>query len=72
MKIKKIMKILPAWERIRIWGNDENTPLYDGYVEDIPSRLENEKMIKGPDGAYLDIRYNCSDIDDHVAIFIKE
>ena len=56
------MKILPAWERIRIWGNDENTPLYDGYVEDIPSRLENEKMIKGPDGAYLDIRYNCSDI----------
>ena len=72
MKLKKIIKILPAWERIRVWGSDENTPVFDGCVEDIPCRLEDRKLIEGPDGAYLDIRYGCADIENHVAVFIEE
>ena len=72
MKLKKLAKILPDWERIRVWGSDENTPIFDGYVEDIPIRLRDKKLIEGEDGAYLDIRYNCADIEDHVAVFIED
>ena len=72
MKLKKLMKILPDWERIRVWGSDENTPIFDGYVEDIPIRLKDRKLIKGPDATILDIRYNCADIEDHVAVFIED
>ena len=74
MKLKKIFKILPSCETIRVWGKDENTPLFYGAVEDLPVRLENLKLVPGPspDGAYFEVRYECSDIDNHVAIFVKE
>lgn len=72
MKIKKLHKLLSPWEYIRVWGNDENTPLWQGYLRDIPSWYENKKLIEGPDDILLDIRYGCSDIEDHVAIFIEE
>ena len=64
MKLKKILKILPCWENIRVWGNDDNKPLYMGLVEDLPKRLENLKLIKGEEG--------CRDCEDHVEIFVKE
>jgi len=32
----------------------------------------NEKLMKGPDGCYIDIRYGCYDCEDHVAIFIDK
>lgn len=72
MKLKKVFKILPAWENIRVWGNDDNKPLYMGLVEDLPKRLENLKLIKGEEGSYFDIRYGCRDCEDHVAIFVRE
>ena len=73
MKLGKIQKILPGWERIRVWGNDENIPLYDGSVEDLPHRLDNLKMIRPADtDSYIEVRYHCSDIDDHVAVFVQE
>lgn len=72
MKLKKLAKILSSWERIRIWGDDEDTPIFDGYVKDIPIRLKDKKLIEGEDGVILDIRYGCDDIEDHVAVFIKE
>ncbi len=73
MKLKKIMKILPEWETIRVWGNDNDEYLYHGLVRDLPKRLNNLKMVPGPGGeGYLDIRYGCSDIEDHVAVFVEE
>jgi len=73
MKLKKIMKILPEWETIRVWGNDEKNYLYHGLVRDLPKRLENLKMTTNSEGnSYFDIRYNCSDVEDHVAIFVEE
>ena len=72
MKLKKLAKILPKWESIRVWGSDEHKPVQEGLIEDIPSRLEDKKLIKGPDGIVLDIRYDCADCEDHVAVFIED
>jgi hypothetical protein len=72
MKLKKLVKILPAWETIRVWGDDVEIPVWEGLVEDIPTRLENKKLIKGEDGGLIDVRYGCSDCADHVAVFIEE
>lgn len=72
MKLKKIYKILPAYETIRVWGKDENVPLFYGLVEDLPARLGKLKLIPGSEGGYFEVRYGCSDIEDHVAIFVKE
>ncbi len=73
MKLKKVMKILPAWERIRVWGNDEEIPLYDGCVANLPKSLSDLKMTKGEDcESYLEFRYERADIGDHVAVFVKE
>ena len=73
MKLKKIIKILPCWESIRVWGNDEDTPLYKGCVEDLPKRIENLKLIKSKDSdSYFDVRYNCCDCENHIAIFVQE
>ena len=73
MKLKKIIKILPCWEHIRVWGNDEETPLYKGCVEDLPKRIENLKLIKDKDSnSYIEVRYGCSDCENHVAVFVQE
>ena len=73
MKLKKLTKILPAWETIRVWGDDdEKIPVWEGLVEDIPARLENKKLIEGEDGGLIDVRYGCSDCEDHIAVFIEE
>jgi hypothetical protein len=72
MKLKKIMKILPEWETIRVWGKDEEEYLYHGLVRDLPKRLDNLKMILGPEDSYLDVRYGCSDVEDHIAVFVQE
>lgn len=72
MKLKKIKKILPEWENIRVWGEDEDRPLYKGEVEYLPKHLYDLKMIEGPDGGYFDYRYGCVDCENHVAVFVKE
>ena len=72
MKLKKLTKILPAWETIRVWGDDEKIPVWEGLVEDIPIRLENKKLIEGEDGGLIDVRYGCSDCENHIAVFIEE
>lgn len=72
MKLKKIKKILPPWEIVRVWGKDENTPLYNGNVETLPERLYELKMEEGPEDGYFDIRYDCIDCEPHVAVFVKE
>lgn len=72
MKLKKLSKILPAWETIRVWGNDEYEPIWEGLVQDIPSRLRDKKLTEGEDGAFIDVRYGCCDCEDHIAVFIKE
>jgi len=71
MKLKKVQKLLPPWEHIRVWGRDEEIPIYDGAVSDIPWIYSGLKLEKGPGGAYFDIRYHNSDIEDHVAVFVE-
>ena len=72
MKLKKLQKIFGGWETIRVWGKDENTPVWEGIIDDIPKKLAEKKLIKGPDGVVIDIRYDCADIEDHIAVFINE
>ena len=72
MKLKKIMKILPEWESIMVWGNDNEKCLYHGFVAHLPKKLGELKMIPGPEGSYFEIRYDCSDVEDHVAVFVEE
>lgn len=72
MKLKKLTKALSGYEIIRIWGNDEYKPVWEGLVRDVPNRLTDKKLIKGPDGVVIDIRYGCADCEDHIAVFIIE
>ena len=72
MKVKKLRKIFSKWETVRIWGNDERTPMWEGYIRDIPLWYKDKKLIKGPDGVVIDIRFGCSDCNDHIAVFIEE
>ena len=72
MKLKKIKKILPPWEIIRVWGNDEIHPLYYGEVEGLPKELYNLEMAKDEDTlSYLEVRYGSNDIEDHVCVFVN-
>ena len=71
MKLKKIKKILPPWETIRVWGDDEYIYLFHGLVEELPKELYEYKLTKGPEGGYFEIRYNNSDVEDHIAIFVE-
>ena len=71
MKLKKLAKILPGWETIRVWSDSEEEPVWEGLVEDIPARLENKKLTEGEDGSYIDVRYGCGDCEDHIAVFIE-
>ena len=71
MRIKKLQKLFSPYESVTIWGDDEDTPLFKGVVEDIPSRFDNYKMIEGPDGCKIDIRYGCADCEDHIAVFVE-
>lgn len=72
MKLKKLVKILPDWEIIRVWGSDEYKPVWEGLVQDIPHRLEDRKLIEGEDGGLIDVRYGCSDCENHIAVFIED
>lgn len=73
MKLKKVLKILPSWETIRVWGKDEEKPLYHGTVSGLPRSLESLKLeLDGETESYIEVRYGCSDIEDHVAVFVKE
>lgn len=78
MKLKKITKFLPSWEVVRIWGDNEDIPLFDGPVENIPYVLLNLKLVKSEDtNSYMDIRYGTFDregkpFEDHVALFVEE
>ena len=72
MKLKKITQILPPYETITIWGNNEDIPIWKGNVEDIPYIFMNMKLTEGPDGGYIDVRYGCSDCEDHVAVFVED
>lgn len=70
MNIKQFVKMFNHCEWVRIWGEDDEIPLWGGPIGDIPCRLADKELIKGPDGVYIDIRYNCGDID-HIAIFVE-
>ena len=73
MKLKKLQKIFVGWETVRVWGKDENEPVWEGIIDDIPKKLANKKLIKGGnDNVIIDIRYDCADIEDHIAVFIDE
>lgn len=73
MKLKKIKKILPPWETIRVWGDDEYIYLFHGLVKDLPKELYERKLAKcDPDSGYFDIRYDCVDCEPHVAVFVEE
>jgi hypothetical protein len=72
MKLKKVKKILPPWETIRVWGDDDYIYLFHGLVEDLPKDLYERELVKGPEDGYLEVRYNCGDIENHIAVFVKE
>ena len=71
MKLKKILKVLPPWEMVKVWGEDETTPLFYGEVEKVPKYLRKMEADK-VDGSYTDYRYGCIDCEAHVVVFVKE
>jgi len=78
MKLIDVLNFLPLGTWVRIWGDDENSPLFEGYIEDAPMYLANRELVKGEEGTYFELRYKAcgytleDGIRQHVAIFVKE
>ena len=78
MKLIDVLDFLPRCTWVRIWGLDEDSPLYEGAIENAPMHLANCKLIKGEEGTYFELRYEAcgysfkDGITEHVAIFIME
>lgn len=72
MKIKKLKKIFPGYEIVRIWGRDEQYPIYYGAIAGIPKYLKDFDMIPGDEGSLIEIRYGGDDIEDHIAVFVEK
>lgn len=77
MKLIDVLDFLPHLTWVRIWGRDENSPVFEGYIEDAPMCLANCELIKGEEGTYFELRYEAcgysfkDGIKEHVAIFIE-
>jgi len=78
MKLIDVLDLLPCYAWVRIWGNDENTPLYEGRLRNTPMCLANRELVKGEEGTYFELRYEAcgysfkDGVKEHVAIFVEE
>ena len=78
MKLIEVLDLLPCYVWVKIWGNDENTPLYEGRLRNAPMCLANRELVKGEEETYFELRYEAcgysfkDGVKEHVAIFVKE
>ena len=78
MKLIEALDFLPYGTWVRIWGLDENFPVYEGKLGKAPMYLANHKLIKGEEGVYFELRYEAcgysfkDGVKEHVALFIEE
>jgi hypothetical protein len=78
MKLIDVLDFLPHCAWVRIWGNNENTPLYEGRLRNTPMYLANRELVKGEEGTYFELRYEAcgysfkDGVKEHVALFIEE
>lgn len=78
MKLIDVLDFLPLSTWVRIWGDDYNTPLFEGFLENVPMFLANRELVKGEEGTYFELRYEAcgysfkDGVKEHVAIFIEE
>ena len=78
MKLIDVLNFLPLNTWVRIWGDDENSPLFEGFIEDAPMYLANRELVKGEEGTYFELRYEVcgysfkDGVKEHVALFIEE
>lgn len=78
MKLIDVLNFLPHLTWVRIWGNDENFPIFEGYIEDAPMYLANRNLTKGEEGTYFELRYEAcgysfkDEVKEHVAIFLED
>ena len=73
MKLKKIVKYLEDTQEVRIWGKDHKTPLFYGYIMDIPDYIKELKLYEDIErDAVVEFRTNCIDCSDHYSITVKE
>lgn len=74
MKLKKLLKVIESYQDIKVWGKDEEVPLYDGVVSDVPKKIRNLK-IKYDDvlrDAPVEFRYDCCDCAPHYSVVVEE
>ena len=78
MKLIDVLDFLPHLTWVRIWGKDESSPIFEGYIEDAPMCFANYKLVKGEEGTYFELRYEAcgysfkDGVKEHVAIFVEE
>ena len=77
MKLIDVLNFLPMGTWVRIWGNDDKSPVHEGVIENAPMCFANCKLVKGEEGTYFELRYEAcgytlNGIKEHVAIIIEE
>ena len=78
MKLIDVLDFLPHLTWVRIWGSDESSPIFEGYIEDAPMCFANLELVKGEEGTYFELRYEAcgytfkEGVKEHVAIFVED
>lgn len=73
MKLKKILKVIDQFEDVKIWGRDENIPLYEGMVREVPEELRKLELCDLPlRDAPVEFRRDCCDCGPHYSIAVVE
>ncbi len=72
MKLKKIIKYLDCLSYCKIWINDEENPIYEGSVLDIPWHLLNLSLNNDDRGQAIDAGYDKDATNSYFAIFLLE
>lgn len=78
MKLIDVLDFLPCSIWVRIWGDNDIAPLFEGKLRNAPMYLANRELVKGEEGTYFELRYEAcgysfkDGVKEHVAIFVKE
>lgn len=76
MKLKKVIKYLDRSSHCKIWINDEQEPVYEGYIWKIPWTFLDDPLNNDDDGeaiwASYDEKATNANYRSYFAIYLKE
>ena len=62
MTLKKVLNYIDCEIRVRIWDINEENPIYDGWISDIPKYIKkNYRLVKAEENEYSEAMFPIGD-----------